>query len=156
MVEMKENQRYSMSLTYGPREKQVLEEIDNLVEKQLLPNNTNEVLRRGLHVTRYLAEIDERPLLKLLSENLHTAIKSHSPEALAVARNLAFAVYCAMIAKYGILKAETFETIPMNLRLIEQIDRTKIKESRVAKSLAELATSVDTIFLKEPLLRSGQ
>jgi len=154
MVEMKENQRYSMSLTYGPREKQVLEEIDELVEKQLLPSNTNEVLRRGLHVTRYLAEIDERPLLKLLSENLHLAIKSHNPEALIVARNLAFAVYSAMIAKYGILRAEAFETIPMNLRLIEQIDRTKITQGRVVKSLGELATSVDTIFLKEPLLRS--
>jgi len=150
MEKMKENQRHSMSLTFGPREKQVFEEIDRLAEKQILPENRNEILRRGLHATRYLAEIDERPLLSLLSEHLRLVIKSHRPEEIAIARNLSFAIYSTMIAKYGILRAETFETIPMNLRLLEQIDRSKVGSERITKSLSELATSLDTIFLKQP------
>lgn len=150
MEKMKENQRHSMSLTFGPREKQVFEEIDRLAEKQILPENRNEILRRGLHATRYLAEIDERPLLSLLSEHLRLVIKSHCPEEIAIARNLSFAIYSTMIAKYGILRAETFETIPMNLRLLEQIDRSKVGSERITKSLSELATSLDTIFLKQP------
>jgi hypothetical protein len=151
MEKLKEDQRHSMSLTFGPREKQVFEEIDTLAEKQILPENRNEILRRGLHAARYLAEIDERPLLDLLSQHLHLAIKSSSPEELAIARSLSFAIYSIMIAKYGILRAEIFETIPMNLRLLEQIDRSKIGKDRVTKSLGELATSLDTIFLKESL-----
>jgi hypothetical protein len=87
----------------------------------------------------------------LLSQHLHLAIKSSSPEELAIARSLSFAIYSIMIAKYGILRAEIFETIPMNLRLLEQIDRSKIGKDRVTKSLGELATSLDTIFLKESL-----
>ncbi len=155
MVKMKENQRYSMSLTYGPREKEIFEEIDHLVEKQILPENRNEIIRRGIHAITYLAEIDEKPLLNLLSEHLKLAIKSHRAEEIAIARNLSFAIYSTMIAKYGILRAETFETIPMQLRLIGQIDRTKVGPERITKSLGELSTSLDTIFLKQQKLHSS-
>jgi len=149
---MKENPRYAMSLTYGPREKLIFEEIDHLAEKQLLPKNTNEILRRGIYAVRYLAEIDEKPLLRLLSQHLHSATDTNNPEEIAIAKNLSFAIYSTMIAKDGILKAETFETIPMQLRLVEQVDRDKVKPEHITKGLEELATSLDTIFLEKPPL----
>lgn len=147
MVKLKENPRYAMSLTFGPREKEIFEEIDEFAKKGLLTDNKNEILRRGLYATRYLAEVDENRLLKLLSDFLHVGMKDPNPEILATARSLSFAVLAIDIAKNGILRAEPFETVPTNLRAIERA-LPKADRKSVVKSLEELAISVDTIFLK--------
>lgn len=149
---MKENTQHALRLTYGPREDEAMKVIDQMVENKILPESRNEILRRSIHCSRYLAEIDERPLLELLSRYLHQVIKNHQPEDLAIAKNLSFAIFAARILKYGLLRTEMFETIPMNLKLIEQIgsqtkDRNKF-EIELEKGVGELATSVDTIFLK--------
>ena len=64
---MKDDSKYSLSLTYGLREKQALKQIDQLVKEEVLPQSRNEVLRRGLHASRYLAQVDETFLILLLS-----------------------------------------------------------------------------------------
>ncbi|RMF28703.1 MAG: hypothetical protein D6752_07165, partial [Candidatus Nitrosothermus koennekii] len=140
-----------MLITYGFREKEQFEALDVLIKEGILPDNRNEIVRRGIHATRYLAEVDEYELMELLSENLHFAIKNKDEKAISRARSLAFAIYAAMIVKHGLLKVELFESIPMQLDLIKKIDRSKveIKDEDIINNLKEMATSLDTIFLKQ-------
>lgn len=141
--------RFSMSLTYGARENEVLKEIDELA--QPTQKNKNEILRRGLHSYKYLAQADEMTLLDLLSNYLHLAIKDPNSPSFAIAKALSYVVYATMIAKYGLLRSELFETIPINLNLIEQA-KTKTDQgpidNNISKVIGDLATSVDTFFLK--------
>jgi hypothetical protein len=145
---MKENK---LLLTYGPREAQAFEQVDSLIKAGVLPDNKNEILRRGLHSCVYLTQADEEVLLELLSTYLHAGKDNVDASYLETAKSLAFVVYATMIAKKGILKAETFETIPMNINAIEHaIKHTSPAPSQkdVRKALEELASSVDTLFLK--------
>jgi hypothetical protein len=143
-----------MSLTYGPREDQLLKELDKLGEKNIIPENKNEILRRGLHAYKYLAQADETILLDLLSEYLHLASKDIDPRALNLARTLAYVTYATMVSKYGAIGSEMFESIPLNLDLIEQTKKevkgAKIDQLRmnISKNLSELANGVDIIFRK--------
>jgi hypothetical protein len=143
--------RYSMSLTYGPRENEVLKNIDRLAGKNVLPANKNEILRRGLHSYKYLAKADEMILLDLLSNYLHRAVKDPDSPSFSIAKALSFVVYATMIAKYGLLRSEMFEAIPINLNLIEEAkvktDQAQISNN-IPHAIGELATSVDTVFLK--------
>lgn len=66
---------------------------------------------------------------------------------ISVATDLTFITYSIMIAKYGISKAETFEIIPKNLSLLNQIlmevnVKSTKEKSDIKKEIAELATSV--------------
>src|SRR6266508_6285092 len=116
MTDKSKQKPHILSLKYGPREDEALKEIAAFQEKKVLPDNTNEILRRGLHSVRYLAEADEKPLLNLLFENLNLAIKLQNPEMLNISQALAFTVLATLISKYGLLRSETFESIPQNIK----------------------------------------
>lgn len=153
---MRENSKYSMSLTYGPKEDQLWNTIDQLGQKQLLPENRNEILRRGLYSVRYLAEVDETLLLLLLKEQLNLLAEKFSFPSLNIAKSLSYAIFASMIAKEGISKAEAFSTIPITLATYEhtllegKVEVSEI-EPQIKKSIENLAVSVDTVFL-DPLL----
>jgi DNA mismatch repair ATPase MutS len=73
--------------------------------------------------------------------------RSESESYISVATDLAFITYSIMIAKYGISKAETFEIIPKNLSLLNQIlmegnVKSAKEKSDIKKEIAEAATSV--------------
>ncbi len=88
--------------------------------------------------------------MELLSENLHFA-KNKDEKAISRARSLAFAIYASMIVKHGLLKVELFESIPAQLDILKKIDRSQvtIKDEDIINNLKEMATSLDTIFLKQ-------
>jgi hypothetical protein len=154
---MKEN--YTMSLTYGLREQQAWNRIDSLMKSGNLPTNRNEVVRRGIHATSYLGQVNEKPLLHMLYDILSISIKTLKPEYIDQAKNLSLAIYATMIAKYGLGRAETFDTIPMNLVYLEknkeitEKSKTNETEQEIKKGLGELATSVDAIFIKRSLFQ---
>jgi hypothetical protein len=154
---MKEN--YTMSLTYGLREQQAWNRIDSLMKSGSLPTNRNEIVRRGIHASSYLGQVDEKPLLHTLYDFLNLAIKTLQPEYIDLAKNLSLVIYATMIAKYGLGRAETFDTIPMNLMYLEKSKeiaekpKTNETEQEIIKGLGELATSIDTIFLKRSLFQ---
>jgi len=158
-MKMKEDSRYNLSLTYGLREDQTLKQIDQLGEEKILPQSRNEVLRRGLHASRYLAEVDDNFLLMLLSRLLHSTATNFHPVSIKFAQDLAFTIYAIQIVKHGINKAETFDTIPTTLQTFNHVIKTKGVnleiESEIKKSIGDLAISVNTIFLK-PLLQKDK
>lgn len=149
---MKENSKYSMSLTYGPREQQIFKELQSLAEKKKLPESTNEVIRRGLHTSRYLSEVDEFRLLFTLSRLLKSISEEFDRTSLLFAENLAFSIFSVMIIKYGRSKADSFQTIPLNLRMFNQMLDDKTVEKKLVMQgmqdhIKKLADSIDTIFL---------
>lgn len=149
---MSETPKHILSLKYGPREVEALMAIKSLQEKQVLPENTNEILRRGLHSVRYLAEADEKPLLDLLFENINLAIKLQKPERLSLSRTLAFAVLATLISKYGLLRSETFESIPKGITEAENYCiQSKKFDQAVTQTLGEISTSLDRVFIKHPI-----
>ena len=78
-----------MCLTYGEREAQAWNKIDELVETKVYPDNKNEILRRGLHVCAQLGEVEEKPLLDLLYTYLEYAIKDENDsQYITIAKNL--------------------------------------------------------------------
>ncbi len=151
---MKEN-KHTLCLTYGPREDEVLKEIDALAEKEILPDNRNEILRRGVHTVRHLAEVDEKPLLNLLFQNLNYAMKNNDIQLLRISESLSVVILATLISKYGVLRSETFETIPMNIKEIKHYQEGKKEREKfdacVIDSIGHVATSLDTIFIKRPL-----
>jgi hypothetical protein len=73
--------------------------------------------------------------------------RSEFESYISVATYLAFITYSIMIAKYGISKAETFEIIPKNLSLLNQIlmegnVKSAKEKSDIKREIAEAATSV--------------
>lgn len=78
---------------------------------------------------------------------MNSSLEDLNLSHISVATDLAFITYSIMIAKYGISKAETFEIIPKNLSLLNQIlMEVNVKgakeKSDIKKEIAELATSV--------------
>ena len=148
-----------MLLTYSPREAQIWSEIDELAKDGILAESRNEILHRGLYTCRFLCELNESFMLSLLLQRLNSSMEDLNPSHISVATDLAFITYSIMIAKYGISKAETYEIIPKNLSLLNQIlmegnVKSAKEKSDIKKEIAELvtsvelATSVDIVFLK--------
>lgn len=135
----------------GPRELQKMKEIPTLVKEGKFPDNKSEIFRRGFHAVRELVEVNERPLLKLLYERLQFGIKNPSDKDNAeYLIALSSVIYATMIAKRGILGAESFETIPYTCRYLRSIgEKSDINESDVSKTLGDLASTMNTMFLKD-------
>jgi hypothetical protein len=145
-----EKEKGSLILQLGPREIQKMKEIPSLAEEGKLPDNKSEIFRRGFHAVRELVEVNERPLLKLLYEKLQFGIKNPANKDNAeYLMALSSVIYATLIAKRGILGAESFETIPRTCKYLSLIgERVDINESDVSRTLAELASTTNTIFLK--------
>lgn len=148
---MSENERHAMSLTYGPREDLLLKELDRLGDEKKITKNKNEILRRGLYTCRYLSETDEKRLLFSLNKILKSLSKDLDRTVLQFAESTSFSILSIMIAKYGLSKADTFQTIPMNLRMFDQILEKGIKKNQVEEGIKQeikkLADSIETVFL---------
>lgn len=145
-----DKEKSSLILQLGPREIQKIKEIPLLVQEGKFPENKSEIFRRGFHAARELVEVNERPLLKLLFEKLQFGIKNpidkDNTEYLIA---LSSVIYATMIAKRGILGAESFETIPYTCRYLRGIENVDVNESDVSKTLADLASTMNTIFLRD-------
>jgi len=147
------NEKRQTTLILGPRELEILQNKDELLkEKDLEPISQNEILLRSLHCWRYLAEVEEPELLQLLSETLRTAVKNPTPKTVGISKDLGFVILATMICKRGILKSESFDTIPMNLLsiylMIKSNEHKKVSND-IPKALDELETSVNTVFLRK-------
>lgn len=156
---MDEKTKYSMLVTFGPREADIWSETEELSGRGLLPQSRNEILRRGLYTCRFLCELDESSVLSLLLRELKSSTEDLHVGHISLATDLAFITYSIMIAKYGMSKAETFEIVPNNLAVLKQVlmegkVKTAKEMSEIKKEIAEMATSVDIVFLK-PLLDKG-
>jgi len=151
---MVDDSKYALSLTYGPKEAQLLLDIDQLSKRKILPKSRNEIIRRGLYACKSLSEVNEQPLISLLSKILHSDKKSLNLKTLQYARDLAYVIFSIITSKDGISKAESFETIPLSLDTYvkvftkENTDLNKIK-NELHESLEKLAISVDTVFLQD-------
>lgn len=145
-----EKEAGSQIFQLGPREIQKMKEIPLLVKEGKFPDNKSEIFRRGFHAVRELVEVNERPLLKLLFERLQFGIKNptdkNNTEYLIA---LSSVIYATMIAKRGILGAESFETIPYTCRYLRGIENVDVNESDVSKTLADLASTMNMLFLKD-------
>jgi hypothetical protein len=148
-----EKEKSSLILQLGPREIQKMKEIPSLVKEEKFPDNKSEIFRRGFHAVRELVEVDEIPLLKLLSEKLQFGIKNPTDKDNAeYLIALSSVIYATMIAKRGILGAESFETIPYTCRYLRTMENVDVSQSDVSKTLEELASTMNTIFLKKTLM----
>lgn len=141
---------------FTPRETEVVKEIDYLISKNVLPDNKTEIVRRGIHAVRHLAVVNERSLLEILLEKLSYVIKNPNVNTLDVTLSLSTAILAVMIAKRGVLGAEAFETIPLTLKQMQNIDLSKMNQSYSMETFRGLANSVDTIFLKHHLDNSNK
>lgn len=154
-MKIKEESKSSILVNYGIREKQILKELENLSKNNLIPDNKNEILRRGLHSVRFLAESNENLFLSLLSQVLYLGSTRYDTKLLRLAKELAFTIHAIQIAKYGVLQAEIFDAIPRELQLLDQLiaknkpDPSTIEED-FKHSMKKLAISVDTVFRKKP------
>lgn len=146
--------KLTTTFTFGPREIQVLDFKENLLKQQNTEISNNELIRRSLHAWRYDIEIDEKLLMSILSEYLHMASKNPHIHTIAIARSLAHAIIASMISKQGLSKSESFDTVPMNLNIIHELQMSQSSKAshEVSQALGELATSVDTVFLKKRII----
>jgi len=146
-----ETSKYATSLTYGPREAFILKEFDGLVDQKKFAKSRNDLIRRGLYSCRYQLEIDEKQLLFTLSSLLNSISDQFDRTALRFAEGLAFSIFSIMIVKYGFSKADAFQTVPMNLRMFNQlldegVDRKQVEEG-MKYNIKKLAHSIETVFL---------
>ncbi len=149
-MEMKDDKKQIL-INLSPRETEVLKEIDYLEKQNILPSNRTEIFKRGLHIVRYLAEVNERPLLEILLDKLSHVTKNPSMGGLDTTLSLSAAILAVMIAKRGVLGSEAFETIPLTLKQFQNVDLSKVDQKLTMETLRGLTTSVDTIFLKHHL-----
>lgn len=147
---MEKEERGKILITYTPREKEALKEIGYLAKTGVLPDNHNEIFRRGLHTVRQLAEIDEKVMLGILLEKLEWGTKNLNKKTLAEITALSLSVYATLIAKRGILRAEAFENIPLTCRQFDLIEEKSVDKKVVPDVLRGLTHSVDMMFLKQP------
>lgn len=158
-LKMEQNNRNSILVTYGEREAQAWSKVDELVKEKVYPDNKNEIMRRGLHATAQLGEVEEKPLLDLLSTYLSYAIKNedeYNKQYITIAKSLSLAIFATLIAKRGVLRAETFDVFPITLKLIENfitnksklMSESKIDEDEPRRELLNLLTTLETIYLK--------
>jgi hypothetical protein len=151
----------SVSIALNVEDLQISKRVNFIRENNLLNRGAkktvtnNEMLRRGLHSLRYLNDVDEKQLLELLSQYLHSAQESPSPSNISNVKNLALAVYATMISKYGITEAKPFENIAMSLDFIDrqQSLKSSIKSDKeyhknIKNAISEISGTVDNVFLK--------
>lgn len=139
-------------VNYGPREEHIINEIKKLKENPL-PDNKNEILRRGLHDVRYLADVDEGFYLALLSQLLHLGSTHYDIKILKLSKELAYVIHAIRVSKYGVLQSEIFESIPRELQSIEELIKEQKPnpediEEDFKITMKKLADSVDTVFRK--------
>lgn len=155
----------SILLTYGEKELEALNEIDDLVKKEILPNNRNEILRRGIHCCRYLSTVDEQRMfsmiLSILSDLSKAELFHNRKHILSFAESLAALTNCVealLIAKYGVIGSQHFINTASSLSAIIEAIRLAASESKEGKDIAmpeearKLATQVyyviNTVFVK--------
>jgi predicted transcriptional regulator len=156
--------RHDLLLKYGPREKEVFEELSRLSDFLEFGDNKSEILRRGLHIYRNMVEADLDVILRLLSNQMHAISKEPRIEEIRIARYFALLAHSVMIAKRGLAHAELFESIPSSLMEIEQSYSVALQKMKSdpkydpklnlvsLESVAyikQLATILDSVFRKQ-------
>lgn len=148
---VKKDSKFALSMTYGPREDALLRDIEKISKSQEFGISRNEVLRRGLYAFKNLVDVDEQIYLKLLSHTLHLLKENIDLDTLRFAKDTASQILTLLIIKYGLAKADSFETVLDSLETIYGILSTqkldKTYDEKIKNEISDLATSLDTIFL---------
>lgn len=129
------------------RENEILDVLPELAEHGILPKEKTEVFRRGLHITKCLAQSNEEYLLRLLVEKLESM--SLSKKNIEEIKSLANAVYSIFIAKRGIIGAEIFESVPIACSYLDLVEKQQIDEKEGIQMLEDISASIRTLILKE-------
>lgn len=150
---VKKDSKFALSMTYGPREESLLRDIEKISKNQEFYVSRNEVLRRGLYAFRNLVDVDETVQLKLLSYTLHLLKENIDLDTLRFAKDTASQILTILIIKYGLAKADSFETVLDSLETIYGVLNTqkldKKYDEEIKKEISDLATSLDTVFLNQ-------
>lgn len=147
MTETKERAKHLIATT--ARENEIIDDIPNLAEYGILPNNKTEIFCRGLHIVKHLAQSNETSLLRLLVDKLESVSLDLNKKEIDEIKSLADSIYSILIAKNGILGAEVFESIPTACRYLDLVEEEAIDKREVKKMLEDIATSIRTLILKE-------
>jgi hypothetical protein len=150
-------------LTYTDREQKAFDEIVDLAEKGLLPNNKNEVLRRGLLAVVHLAKVDDDVFIDVAALYLKELITPERPVQ-EMLDNFDHVYYFALMAQAvmivtkGAQFADSFAPILSKIRILgEQIEGLSKKPakgqdanslSEIRKQAAALESTIRTLYLK--------
>lgn len=146
-----ENNTKSKLITLSAREKDTLERHLVLAKEGILPENQTEIFRRGLHVAIRLAEVNETSLLEVLAEKLKKSTEKLEPKTIRETLAISEAIYAVLVAKRGVLGAESFEAIPLTLKQLEGINKTKADNAEIKRVLFDLLSGIETVFLRHQL-----
>jgi hypothetical protein len=162
------SQKFATYLTYGDRESKAFDEIDLLVKKGVLPDNKNEILRRGLHCMTKLAAANESDAISHLQRALFEIEKVENVNyyvflmELELQRilNLSLLAQCIIISKGGLGQGDTFELILTKIVTLAQSLRSVMAKSKkiedgeemfvvpaeLARSAQEIHSTLATLF----------
>jgi hypothetical protein len=151
--------KYSLLINYGPKELEIFGKIkDDLSQLTNTPENKNEIARRGLNSFKNLIEVDVSLLLKALSNNLKALYVEFNEERFDFANSLALSIYAAMICKKGNSESELFESIVLNMKLIDKYQKHHVLDvdtkENIRTVIDHLSKSIDVIFLRKTDMQS--
>ena len=144
-----EQEKGKFLMITSPRENEILDDLPNLDKHKKLPNNKTEVFRRGLYAVRQLVEVNEKPLIELLVNDLEKSAGNLNKDNIEEIKALSSVIYAIFIAKRGMAGAEVFESVPLTCSYLDLIDEESIDRKEVTKTLQDLATSIKTLILKD-------
>lgn len=160
-----EKSRFTFLITYGKSEAQATQQVDLLIERGLLPNNKSEIFRRGLHCCKILAQVDEEPLLKILSETVRSLMITH--DAILVnwtiqsAQSISNTVLSIMIAKSGVQQTDVYRRLALRInelmnKVTELLNEKKwvigkqmdiVIPEAIKDEARKITTTIDTLYV---------
>jgi hypothetical protein len=161
---MRMGSKKSVLVTYGENEEKAFNNLADL-SKSEIPNNKNEIFRRGVHCVNHLAEADECVLIN----QLHSLLRALAAEqddtdketviALAtVIQTVARCIGAVLAAKYGSERSIIFGRIvkdvdSIGLALTQSVKQRAVKSTRYAvpdeiqASAQKIVNALETVFL---------
>ena len=154
--------KFALYLTYGDREDLTFKDTIDLADQGILPHNKNEILRRGLHCCRFLAEVDDKRVVQeffswyeaLLQKNSFTRdFLEGNLGPLIDHRNLTIAVF---VARFGIEAYDAYANVFNRIKLVEDeialfLKKTSLPEEfelpkEIVEEITKLVAAGDALF----------
>jgi hypothetical protein len=147
-------EKHSLKLNFGSRELEIFNKIkEDFKGLTNVSDNRNEIVRRGLQSFRYLSEIDDTLLLKVLSSNLKELQNKFDNKRFEFANDLTIVIYATMICRKGVSESELFEPIVLNMKLINDFTKSHELDGPIKQKVHDLidhiTKSIDIIFLRD-------
>lgn len=156
--------KFALYLTYGDRERRAFIETLDFADQGILPHNKNEILRRGLHCCRFLAEVDENLMLGQIIQYLtylseeDQLTRDRFNSALQFLTNFRFTSIAVMVAHNGIEAYDAYANVFDRLKRLEDALRDLLTDKSLPKiiklpaeirdELSRLEAAVDALFIK--------